>query len=30
MARLREIKIDGPEDFASNFDLYMSGEKQFE
>ncbi|MDQ3685982.1 MAG: hypothetical protein M3430_10340 [Acidobacteriota bacterium] len=27
MARLREIKIDGPEDFAANVDLYLSGEK---
>lgn len=27
MARLREIKVDGPEDFAANIDLYLSGEK---
>ncbi|MBA3439802.1 MAG: hypothetical protein H0T92_08035 [Pyrinomonadaceae bacterium] len=27
MARLREIKIDGPEDFAANIDLYLTGEK---
>lgn len=27
MARLREIKIDGPEDFAADIDLYLSGEK---
>lgn len=27
MARLREIKIDGPEDLAENHDLYLSGEK---
>ena len=27
MARLREIKIDGPEDFAANIDLYLSREK---
>jgi hypothetical protein len=30
MARLKEIKIDGPADFAENFDLYMSGEKRVE
>ncbi len=28
MAQLRSIQIDGPEDFATNFDLYMSGEKR--
>lgn len=27
MDRLREIEIDAPEDFASNFDLYLNGEK---
>jgi len=27
MSKLREISIDGPEDFAENFDLYLSGEK---
>ena len=27
MARLREIHINGPEDFAANIDLYLSGEK---
>ena len=27
MARLREIQIDGPEDFAAQIDLYLSGEK---
>ncbi len=27
MAKLREIKIDGPEDFAANIDLYLNGEK---
>ncbi len=28
MAKLRSIpKIDAPEDFATNLDLYMSGEK---
>lgn len=29
MAQLRSIQIDdAPEDFATNFDLYMSGEKR--
>jgi hypothetical protein len=27
MDRLVKIKIDGPEDFASHFDLYLNGEK---
>lgn len=27
MSRLRSIKIDAPEDFSVNFDLYISGEK---
>ena len=27
MARLRETKINGPEDFAADIDLYLSGEK---
>ncbi|MGE0085348.1 MAG: hypothetical protein AB7S75_13115 [Desulfococcaceae bacterium] len=27
MAKLRQIKIDAPEDFAANIDLYISGEK---
>jgi len=27
MSRLREITIDGPEDFAENIDLYLTGEK---
>lgn len=27
MTRLREIKIDGPEDFAANIDMYLNGEK---
>jgi hypothetical protein len=26
-AKLRKIKIDGPEDFSENLDLYLSGEK---
>lgn len=30
MSKLRSIQIDGPEDFAANLDLYLSGEKQFE
>lgn len=30
MQRLQRIKIDGPPDFAENFDLYMNGEKSFE
>lgn len=28
MAKLRSIKIDAPEDFATNLDQYMSGEKR--
>ncbi len=27
MSRLRKIQIDGPEDFATNIDLYLPGEK---
>ena len=30
MERLGKIKIDGPPDFAENFDLYMSGEKSLD
>lgn len=30
MSKLRAIKIDAPEDFAENFDLYVRGEKQIE
>ncbi|HEX9987815.1 MAG TPA: SRPBCC domain-containing protein [Chloroflexia bacterium] len=30
MSRLRNIKIEGPEDFAANIDLYMSGEKRID
>ncbi len=26
---LQEIKIDGPEDFSENLDLYLYGEKRF-
>lgn len=27
-ARLRQVKIDGPEDFSESFDQYLRGEKQ--
>jgi hypothetical protein len=27
MDRLMQIQIDGPEDFASNFEQYLNGEK---
>ncbi len=27
MAKLREVQIQGPPDFAANLDLYLSGEK---
>ena len=27
ISKLREISIDGPEDFGENIDLYLSGEK---
>lgn len=30
MERLRNIKIQGPSDFAENFDLYMNGEKSLD
>lgn len=30
MEKLRRIKIDAPEDFATNFELYASGEKSVE
>lgn len=30
MSQLKKIKIDGPEDFAANLDLYLSGEKQID
>lgn len=29
LKKLKRIKIQAPEDFAANFDLYLSGEKQF-
>jgi hypothetical protein len=28
MDRLMQIQIDGPEDLAASFDLYVSGEKR--
>jgi len=27
MSKLKDVMIDGPEDFAENIDLYLSGEK---
>lgn len=27
-AKLRQIKIDGPEDFSENFDQYLRGDKR--
>jgi hypothetical protein len=27
MSKLREISIEGPEDFSENIDLYLTGEK---
>ena len=30
MSKLRKIKIHGPRDFATNLDLYLSGEKREE
>jgi hypothetical protein len=30
MSKLRHIHIDAPEDFATNLDLYVSGEKHVE
>lgn len=30
MEKLRAIEFDGPEDFAANLDLYLSGEKSAE
>ena len=30
MSKLKTIKIDAPEDFANNIDLYISGEKRVE
>ena len=28
MAKLREVRIEAPADFAANLDLYLSGEKR--
>jgi len=28
MSKLKSIKIDAPEDFSTNIDLYISGEKR--
>jgi len=30
LRRLQKIKIEGPSDFAENFDLYMNGEKSLD
>jgi len=30
MSKLKNIKIDGPDDFAKNFDLYLSGDKRIQ
>jgi hypothetical protein len=30
LEQLSRIQIDGPEDFAENIDLYLTGEKQFD
>jgi hypothetical protein len=30
MSKLRNIRIDAPEDYSTNFDLYTSGEKRVE
>jgi hypothetical protein len=30
LVRLSRIQIEGPEDFASNFDLYLNGEKSID
>ncbi len=30
MAKLKSIKIDAPEDFSTNYELYISGEKRGE
>lgn len=30
LSRLSRIQIEGPEDFASNFDLYLNGEKSID
>lgn len=30
LVRLSRIQIEGPEDFATNFDLYLNGEKSID
>lgn len=30
MTRLKAVQIEGPDDFAENLDLYLSGEKRVE
>lgn len=30
MSKLKNIKVDGPDDFAANLDLYLSGDKRIE
>jgi hypothetical protein len=30
MSQLKNIRIDEPDDFAANLDLYLSGEKRVE
>jgi hypothetical protein len=30
LMRLSRIQIEGPEDFAANFDLYLNGEKSID
>lgn len=30
LEQLSRIQIDGPEDFAENLDLYLTGERQFD
>jgi hypothetical protein len=30
LSRLSRIQIEGPEDFAANFDLYLNGEKSID
>lgn len=30
LSKLQEISIDAPEDFAANFDLYVSGETKLD
>jgi hypothetical protein len=30
LSKLKKIKIDGPEDFSENLDLYLSGEKSID